>query len=172
MLFAALSSNVLSLAAPAIGVCVCGLIFFISLRLSRKPPPVPPTPLQILIEELAADSKTKQIPEGIPEGTLLGRRQAERRTDNCITVQISDFEARAEPFTGYVLDRSSGGLGLAVSELVEVGDVLSVRAVMPGANPPWVQVRVIYRNPLGATFARVGCQFVTPPSWSVLLFFG
>jgi hypothetical protein len=168
MQFADLSPNMVSLLAPVIGVCVCGLIAFISLRLSRKPPPPPPTPLQILIEELAAECKTKQI----PEGTLLGRRQAERRSDNCVAVLVSDFEARAEPFTAYVLDRSSGGLGLAMSELVQVGDVLSVRAVLPGANAPWVQVRVIYRNPLGATFARVGCQFVTPPSWSVLLFFG
>jgi hypothetical protein len=99
------------------------------------------------------------------------RRVAPRRSGNLVPVLLSDAQALAEPFEGWVLDRSPGGLGLLVDEAVIVGSILSVR---PAKSPPrfrWLQVEVKSCRPHQNSWS-LGCQFLQRISWNDLRLFG
>jgi hypothetical protein len=99
------------------------------------------------------------------------RRNAMRRAGNSVAVFISDADARKEPWQGWVVDRSAGGLCITTETVVPAGTILSVRSSNASTGIPWVQVEVKNCRFVGKEY-ELGCQFVKPPPWSVLLMFG
>jgi|SRR5579884_2035009 len=96
------------------------------------------------------------------------RRETPRRRKQ-LKVHVSDAEAEAKPSTGWVSDRSIGGLSLLFGEEQQIGKVLSVRPTV--GNVPWVQVEVLSCRQVENDWL-LGCRFVRQPSYSVLLQFG
>jgi hypothetical protein len=104
-------------------------------------------------------------------GSAAERRAALRRNGNPTAVLLTDAEAKTEPTPGWVLDRSTGGLGLAVGEQVEPGTLLSIRTVNAPRIVPWIQLEVKTCRAEDGCW-ELGCQFRKTPPWSVLLLFG
>jgi hypothetical protein len=99
------------------------------------------------------------------------RRTNLRRAGNSVSVFISDADARKEPWQGWVIDRSAGGLCITTEQIIPAGTILSVRSSNASTGIPWVQVEVKNCRFVGKEY-ELGCQFVKTPPWSVLLMFG
>jgi hypothetical protein len=101
------------------------------------------------------------------------RRRAIRRTGLPTPVHILEWKAnrKAKPAEAYVLDRSTGGLRLAMEKPSAPGTVLAAR---PGsATPDYEWVKLVVRNcrEVGDYF-ELGCQFESELELSKLLMFG
>jgi hypothetical protein len=99
------------------------------------------------------------------------RRNEPRRKGNPVSVQVSNSTHSSEPFQGWVVDRSSGGLRLLVDQEVKAGTVLSVRPTKSHPGFTWVQVKVKSCKPERSSF-NLGCQFLRKLSWTELQVFG
>jgi hypothetical protein len=99
------------------------------------------------------------------------RRSDARRRGNLIPVLLSDAKGGADPFEGWVLDRSPGGLGLLVDEEVAVGAVLTVRPAKSPAKFRWLRVEVKSCRPHQTSW-NLGCKFLQRVSWNDLRLFG
>jgi PilZ domain len=143
--------NVWVIAFGAVGA-VLGIVFATGLFV-RKPP------------------KASLPPDPFAFGATLEQRGAHRRKGNPIGVQITDADAKGEPFHGIVVNRSAGGLGLEVDRPVEVSTLISIRVVNAPVTVPWIQVQVRSCRPETKVWL-LGCQFVKPPPWSIMLLFG
>jgi hypothetical protein len=120
------------------------------------------------------------LPSGSPdwEGPLTNVRHDERRRSirrgglpTPIMVVDSKAGRRARAAEAYVLDRSTGGLRLALEKAVPVGSVLLAK---PGNAPDgfeWVKVTIRNCREVG-DYYEVGCQFETDLELSRLLMFG
>jgi hypothetical protein len=106
------------------------------------------------------------------QGSTSDRRTAPRRRGNPVAVRLSDSEGQVEPVRAWVVDRSAGGLGLELDEEgeVEIGTILTVRPT-DAPDLPWVKIEVRNRYKHGTTW-RLGCKFIRPPAWNVLMRFG
>lgn len=151
-------------AIPAVGLAASGVVFFLGWllfggsRRARRPSSLP-------------SRANQQAPDPFVQGDPRDRRAALRRGGNPVAILISDAEARAKPSPGWVIDRSTGGLCLSVSEAVVEGTILSVRTSNAPETIPWVQLEVKNCRAVGGEY-ELGCQFVRTPPWSVLLLFG
>jgi hypothetical protein len=101
------------------------------------------------------------------------RRKSIRRTGMPTPVMLMDFKStrRPKPIDGYVLDRSSGGLRLAVEKPIPVGTMLKVR---PSNAPPefdWINI-VIRSSRESSDYFELGCQFEGDLALNQLLMFG
>jgi hypothetical protein len=152
---------------PSIGVVCAVLVFYLGWILSSRrtkrlqPLPLPPRPL--------ISSETGQDP--FVGGVFGEKRAALRRQGNPIPVLISDATVTADPYYGWVIDRSMGGLCLTVETPVSVGTIISVRPTNAPDTAPWVQVEIRRCKEEGKSW-ELGCQFLKTPSWGVLLLFG
>ena len=72
---------------------------------------------------------------------------------------------------GYVLDRSTGGLKLALEAGMAPGSSMQIRANHAPETTPWVTVIVRNCTDTGEHF-EMGCEFDKTPPWNVLLLFG
>ncbi len=120
------------------------------------------------------------MPSGSPdwEGPLPNVRNDERRRSirrgglpTPIIVIDSKGGKKAKASEAYVLDRSTGGLRLALERPVQVGSLLLAK---PGNAPEGFQwVKILIRNcrEVG-DYYEVGCQFETDLELSRLLMFG
>lgn len=117
-------------------------------RVSKKPPPV-----------------------GLRALSTQERRSTPRRKGNPISVSISNGDRDLDPFQGWVVDRSAGGLRLLVDEAVPAGTVLSVRPTKAAPSVPWVQLKVKSCYPERKSWS-LGCQFVQKLTWEDLQQFG
>jgi hypothetical protein len=99
----------------------------------------------------------------------LGRRKAFRRRGNHVFVEITC--ASDTPRHGWVVNRSSGGIALAVDCPVAVGRVVLVlpRHAPAGTQPIEVIVRWCLER---EDHHELGCQFAVPLAPSLLLLFG
>lgn len=155
--------------APIIGLVAAGLAFFIgwlivSRRERRRSPVLPRFP--------TASPPVAPVEEDVfNRGSALERRGSLRRRGNAVAILITDAEAATDPYPGWVVDRSIGGLCLSVEKPVETGMILSVRTNNAPVEVPWVQVEVRSCRQLNQEW-ELGCQFVRTPPWSVLLLFG
>ncbi len=104
-------------------------------------------------------------------GSPSERRGALRRTGREVKVFISDETATSEPYPGWVVDRSVGGLCLAVPHAVAAKSVISVRAGNAPENSPWVQVEVVHCEQENNCWV-LGTRFLRTPPWGVMLLFG
>lgn len=99
------------------------------------------------------------------------RRSSLRRPGNPVRVVVADGLTSRNLVDAWVIDRSRGGLRLAVPDPIPVGTLLQVRTTHDPQCAPWVQLcvkRCWQRNDLWV----VGCQFVQMPPVNVLLLFG
>lgn len=112
--------------------------------------------------------------EDLPESARADeRRRAIRRGGLPTPILIVDPKGgrRAKPMEAYVLDRSTGGLRLAVEKPVPVGGTLLAK---PGNAPDgfeWVKVLIRNCREVG-DYYEVGCQFETDLELNRLLMFG
>jgi len=152
---------------PAVGVLAAVVVLLVGWMVSRRRSagsfPPPPSP----------NLKSGSNPAGDPfvQGANQERRIALRRGGNPVSILISDANAQAQPTPGYVVDRSTGGLCLSVSNSVPEGTVLSVRTTNAPQTVPWVQIEVKNCRLVGTEY-ELGCRFVRTPPWSVMLLFG
>ncbi len=98
------------------------------------------------------------------------RRSDPRRKGNAVEVDLCDPRGRIDPFLGFVLDRSRGGIGLIVPFEVPIGTVLNVRPRV-NQNPHAIPIEVRSCRPNREGF-QLGCQFVQTPPWNILMLFG
>ena len=120
---------------------------------------------------LPAAAETAQEPASDPflEGSKSERRVSLRRRGRYVQVSVAGPHDIVSD--GWVVDRSTGGLCIALPREVKVGTVVSIR---PSEAPATVQtveaeVRNCRRSEDGW---ELGCSFVKTPPWSVLLHFG
>jgi hypothetical protein len=158
-----------------IGLLV-GLAILVALYLPRRRPepqqgldperlsPAHPSPVNPLSEGKA----TNWDP---PEQSYADRRGAVRREGQLVRVLVASPMVRNGADEGYVLDRSTGGLKLAMKTAVVVGGTLQVRAAHAPDNVGFIAVIVRSCRENGDHF-EVGCEFDKTPPWNVLLLFG
>jgi len=120
------------------------------------------------------------LPQGSADwdGPVASARHDERRRSirrgglpTPIIVVDSKSGRKAKASEAYVLDRSSGGLRLALERPVQVGSTLLAK---PGNAPEgfeWVKVQIRNCREVG-DYYEVGCQFETDLELSRLLMFG
>lgn len=115
----------------------------------------------------------KQVPAAGPLRplTTAERRATPRRKGNPVSVYLAKGPSGGEPFQGWVVDRSAGGIRLLVDEPLEAGHLLTVRPVKVPASFPWVQLKVKNCYPERKSWC-VGCQFVHRLAWDDLQHFG
>ena len=101
-------------------------------------------------------------------------RNAFRRHGNPIEVHVATSDDKKDPAIGSVLDRSVGGMKLALYHKVETGTILSIRPVHADGMVPWVDLEVRSCRPSTEMFDQfdVGCQYVKSPPYSIQLLFG
>jgi hypothetical protein len=101
-------------------------------------------------------------------------RGTSRRQGNTIEVHIAPPDHKKDPGIGSVLDRSMGGMRLALYHEVAAGSVLSIRPVHAEEMVPWVDIEVRSCKPSGEMPGQfeIGCQYVKSPPYSIQLLFG
>jgi len=99
------------------------------------------------------------------------RRRTMRRGGLPTPIQIADPKDSRKMAEGFVLDRSSGGLRVAVQKPLPTGGRVQVRPQHAPDNTPWVTVIIRNCREVGDYF-EVGCQFEGDLPWNLLLQFG
>lgn len=99
------------------------------------------------------------------------KRQTYRRGGTQIEVYFSTADKKVKGPTGWVFDRSSGGLGLVLPEEFKSGTKLFVLPIGAPEMTPWVEVEVRSSRRISEGF-ETGCKFPRTPPWTVLLMFG
>jgi len=143
------------------GLVVVLLFLFLARRKPRAGGPVvPPSP--DLLANLPPPSVSRHDE----------RRRAIRRAGMPTPVLVVDPRARrAKPVEAYVLDRSTGGLRLALVAPQPVGTQLKAKPSNAPDTFEWVTMVVRNCKETGDYF-EVGCQFDTELELSRLLMFG
>lgn len=99
------------------------------------------------------------------------RRNSLRRDGPAVEVVVMSPAFKGGSAPGYVIDRSTGGLRLALSTGMAAGATLQVKAKHAPDNTPFVTVLVRSCRPNDDHF-ELGCEFEKTPPWNVLLLFG
>jgi hypothetical protein len=108
----------------------------------------------------------------IPTSRHDERRRSIRRTGLPTPIVVLDPKGRrGEAAEAYVLDRSSGGMRLALEKPCGVGTVLLTRPAHAPDDFKWVKVTVKSCREVGDYF-ELGCQFESELELSRLLMFG
>ena len=105
------------------------------------------------------------------EESFANRRTSVRRDGGPVQVNLTSPTLRGGRNDGYVLDRSTGGLRVAVTAAIPAGTVLQVRADNAPDTVPWVTILVRSCRDTGPHF-ELGCEFEKTPPWNILLLFG
>jgi hypothetical protein len=97
-----------------------------------------------------------------------------RRHGNPIEVHVARPDDKKDPAVGSVMDRSMGGMRLALYHEVQAGAILSIRPVHADEMVPWVdlEVRSCKESKEMPDQFEVGCQYVKSPPYSIQLLFG
>jgi hypothetical protein len=106
-----------------------------------------------------------------PEQSYADRRGAKRREGAPVRVTLASSTFRNGVDEGYVIDRSTGGLRIAMQNAIAPGSTLQVRAVNAPDNVGFVTV-IVRSCRKNNDYYEVGCEFDKTPPWSVLLLFG
>lgn len=70
-------------------------------------------------------------------------------------------------YPAWLVDRSLGGMCLALDHRVEAGTLLAVRRASASDTIPWVDLRVRHVREYDSSW-EIGCEFVRTPPWEVL----
>ena len=126
-------------------------------------------PAPVMAKPAAPSPAAAAPPPSRPAG--VERRANPRRGGNPVAVVVTAGDPNAEPLNGWVLNRSTGGLGILLEEPLEVGSTLRVRATTAMPSTPWVSVRVVHCTPHRTSWC-IGFQFADKVSWGDLRMFG
>jgi hypothetical protein len=154
-----------------VAIAVLTVVFFATRKQKPPEPKEPPPSSQIHLGQanpLAAEKEANWAP---PEQAYGDRRGAVRREGQPVRVLIASPTFRNGVSDGYVLDRSTGGLKIAMPVAVAPGTSLQVRASHAPDTIGFVTVLVRNCRQNGE-FYEVGCEFEKTPPWNVLLLFG
>jgi len=138
-------------------IIVFALLAYFTRRRGPKPFTLPRTK--------ASDSWENQ------ENSFADRRSSTRREGAPVRVYLTSPSLKGGQGDGYVVDRSTGGLRIALPMAVPGGTLLQVKAANAPENVPWVTVVVRSCRDAGQHF-ELGCEFDKTPPWNVLLLFG
>jgi hypothetical protein len=106
-----------------------------------------------------------------PEQSYADRREAVRREGPPVRVLLASPIFRNGVTDGFVLDRSTGGLRVAMSLAMAPGSTLQVKAVNAPDTIGYVTV-IVRSCRKNNDFYELGCEFDKTPPWNVLLLFG
>jgi hypothetical protein len=106
-----------------------------------------------------------------PEQSYADRRGSSRREGAPVRVLLSSATFRNGVTDGFVLDRSTGGLRIAMPTAIAPGSTMQVRAVNAPDTIGFVTV-IIRSCRKNGDFYEIGCEFDKTPPWNVLLLFG
>ena len=105
------------------------------------------------------------------EDSFADRRNSLRREGQPVRIHLASPTIRGGQDEGFVLDRSTGGLRVAVQVPIPAGTMVQVKAANAPDTVPWVTIVVrSCRN--GGEHYELGCEFDRTPPWNVLLLFG
>jgi hypothetical protein len=90
---------------------------------------------------------------------------------NPVAVELADSVAKGLTFEGWVEDRSATGLGITTLHPVRPGAMLMVRPTKAPIGMAWQEIQVRNCTPQGRGW-KLGCEFLRPPTWNILLLFG
>ncbi len=99
------------------------------------------------------------------------RRRSVRRSGMPTAIHLLDISRSKKPQEAFVLDRSTGGVRIAVSKICSIGSILQIRPHHCDAETPWVKIIVRSCREIGDYF-EIGCQFEAELPWNILLLFG
>jgi hypothetical protein len=99
------------------------------------------------------------------------RRVWVRREGIALEIEVADAKLSQPPIPGTVLNRSRGGLLVAVPQPTAKGTILSVRPPHAPEEQAWIQVEVRHCKQRDDRWL-LGCKFTEQLPWSVLLLFG
>jgi len=116
-------------------------------------------------------SEEKALNWAPPEQSYADRREAVRREGTPVRVLLASPTFRNGVSDGFVLDRSTGGLKIAMSIAMAPGSTMQIRAVNAPDTIGFVTV-IIRSCRKNTEFFEMGCEFEKTPPWNVLLLFG
>ncbi|HEY8505388.1 MAG TPA: PilZ domain-containing protein [Gemmataceae bacterium] len=105
------------------------------------------------------------------EAPPMERRQHVRRAGVPTAVRVSDAAEALQEHRAFVIDRSIGGVQVAVQERFPPGRRLRVRPEEAPEEVPWVPLVVRHGRRVG-DYYEIGCQFEEEQPWHVLVVFG
>jgi len=95
------------------------------------------------------------------------RRRIARRSGRPTPVLVVDLGFKVSSQRGFVMDRSTGGVRLALPTQVSNGTVIQVRPTNAPEDIPWVSAVVRNGRHIG-DYYEVGCEFEKTPQWREL----
>lgn len=162
------ANNLPAATGGAVAVLVLLTLAVMNLR-RRKPEALDPTLLPIPAATPGLEEKA--INWSPPEQSYADRRGSTRREGAPVRVLLSSPTFRNGVTDGYVLDRSTGGLRVAMPTGIAPGTTMGVRAVNAPDTIGFVTV-IIRSCRKNGDFFEIGCEFEKTPPWNVLLLFG
>lgn len=124
----------------------------------------PPAPVVPISDDESSLSLSKKA----------NNRSANRRQGNPIEVHIATPDDKKVRTLGSVLDRSVGGMRLAVFSEMTPGSVISVLPTQADRIEYWVDLEIKSCRPSESMPGQfeIGCQYVKSPPYSIQLLFG
>lgn len=176
MLFAEFLQTVRDLAANNLPVATGGVVAVLVLTAlcvmglrRRNADALDPTALPAAAG--ATPENEKALNWAPPEQSYADRRGTTRREGAPVRVLLSSPTFRNGMTDGFVLDRSTGGLRIAMPTGIAPGSTMQVRAVNAPDTIGFVTVIIRSCRKNGDCF-EIGCEFEKTPPWNVLLLFG
>ena len=123
---------------------------------------------KLALESLTGGRKSSWVTD---QGSLSDRRGSLRREGTPVKILATSPAFANGTNPGYVIDRSTSGLKLALESGMATGSSMQVRAAHAPDTTPWVTVIVRNCKDTGEHF-EMGCEFEKTPPWNVLLLFG
>ncbi|HMC67237.1 MAG TPA: PilZ domain-containing protein [Gemmataceae bacterium] len=146
--------------AGALVALLFGYLLLVRRRESAPRRPLPPPARNGMIQA-----------DPFVHGSASERRAEFRRKGKHVKALLASEDGRQELGWSWVVDRSATGLCLKVDQEMSVGTILSVRPMNAPENTPWMQIEIKNCRPMDIHW-EIGCRFVRPPAWSLLLLFG
>jgi hypothetical protein len=149
----------------AIGfACGCLTTLFVQATVRRAPQPP-----AAAAEKKSGNARKPTLQELAAMGVSAEKRGTVRRSGNAVPVLVDEGDGVL--VRGYVVDRSAGGVGVALDHSLALGTIVRVRPSKAPDTAPWVEVQVKSCR-AESTEYELGCQFLTLPPFNVLLLFG
>jgi hypothetical protein len=158
------------------GAVAFAVLVFLALNamLSRRrpePTPLSPARLAAAAAKSGAPPTEKALNWDPPEQSYADRRGAVRREGQPVRVVLGSPTFRNGVCDGYVLDRSTGGLRIAVQTAIAPGTPVQVRAADAPDTVEFVTI-IIRSCRKNDDYYELGCEFEKTPPWNILLLFG
>lgn len=103
--------------------------------------------------------------------TMMDRRESLRRRGQRVKVRLADAAGLDSLGTAWIVDRSTGGLGLISERPLAIGRVITLRPVHATNRMPGVEMEVKCCRDKGTSW-ELGCRFLQQPSWNMRVLFG